>query len=125
MSIQYENLKEQYASKSNGYYEISRAEMLPFVPVECARVLEIGCSSGGFGKLIKDRGSDTIVWGIEPDKTAADVAATRLDRVINGTFSPSLPEIAGKTFDCIVFNDVLEHLVDPAQILDQCKQFLT
>ena len=43
---------------------------------------------------------------------AAAKAETRLDRVIVGSAEIELP-FAEESFDCIIFNDVLEHLVDP------------
>ena len=92
------------------YDDWDRAEVLPFVP-EANRILEVGCSYGGFGQLLKGRSNSPEVWGIEPEPKAAEVAASRLDRVIVGDF-PALAPV-GERFDCVVFNDVLEHLVDP------------
>ena len=39
-----------------------------------------------------------------------------------GFFPDDLP--AGGTYDCIVFNDVLEHVVDPWSMLDRAKERL-
>jgi 2-polyprenyl-3-methyl-5-hydroxy-6-metoxy-1,4-benzoquinol methylase len=39
-----------------------------------------------------------------------------------GFFPDDLP--AGESFDCIVFNDVLEHVVDPWSMLDRAKERL-
>lgn len=48
--------------------------------------------------------------GVEPDPVAAARAAAVYDEVIVGHF----PEcVGGRTFDCIVMNDVLEHMEDP------------
>jgi 2-polyprenyl-3-methyl-5-hydroxy-6-metoxy-1,4-benzoquinol methylase len=50
----------------------------------------------------------------------ADKARSRLDKVIVGGIEeqPGLPD---GYFDCIVFNDVLEHLVDPWTVLRSIK----
>jgi 2-polyprenyl-3-methyl-5-hydroxy-6-metoxy-1,4-benzoquinol methylase len=48
-----------------------------------------------------------------------------MDRVINDIFTPTLPDIAEKTFDAICLNDVLEHVVSPEQILRELKPFLS
>jgi 2-polyprenyl-3-methyl-5-hydroxy-6-metoxy-1,4-benzoquinol methylase len=61
--------------------------MLPFVPVNCRRVLDVGCAEGLFGESLK-KVRRAEVWGIEPTKPAAAVAATRLDRVIECAFGP-------------------------------------
>ncbi len=75
-----------YNNKSAEYYQVARAEMLRFVPENCRRVLDIGCAEGAFGESLKKaRGIE--VWGIEPTKSAAAVAITKLDRVIEGVFS--------------------------------------
>ena len=124
MDSQYNNLSEQYASKSDGYYETERSEMLPFIPQDALSVLDVGCSSGGFGKLIKDMLPGAEVWGIEPSEDFAAIAKTKLDNAICSTFELGMPELAGKTFDCIIFNDVLEHLVNPEQALLDSKEYL-
>lgn len=125
MDTPYSSLSEQYSSKPEGYYENARPEMVPFVPESCRSVLEVGCSSGAFGKLLKECRPECEVWGIEPNAEAAQLASTRLDKAICGTFRAGMPELEGRTFDCIVFNDVLEHLPNPEQILEESKQYMT
>ena len=125
MDTPYSSLSEQYSSKPEGYYENARPEMVPFVPESCKLVLEVGCSSGAFGKLLKENRPECEVWGIEPNAEAAQLASTRLDKAICGTFRAGMPELEGRSFDCIVCNDVLEHVPNPEQILEDCKQYLT
>ncbi len=125
MNSQYENLAGQYSAKPDGYYETTRSEMLPFIPAESSSILEIGCSSGAFGKLIKNERPGTVVWGIEPDEESAKKALKNLDHVICSTFSTELEELKGKKFDVICMNDVLEHMVNPDTVLLDCKSFLS
>ena len=54
---------------------------------------------------------------------AARVASTRLTRVLVGAYPAVLP--AGERFDCIIFNDVLEHMVDPQRVLAVARSHLT
>ena len=98
-------MDEQYA-----YEDWDRSEVLPFVPFSAQSILDIGCSFGGFGASIKSRRPGAEVWGLEPNADAAGTARSRLDEVIVGHFPQDAPE---RKFDCVVFNDVLEHLVDP------------
>lgn len=121
MDAQYQSLAAQYSEKSEEYYEMERPEVLQLIPESVTTVLEIGCGSGSFGKLIKTKRPDTVVWGIEPNQAAAQLASKRLDRVICRTFEPGMMELERQLFDCIVFNDVLEHLVDPFGVLEQIK----
>jgi SAM-dependent methyltransferase len=105
------------------YSETTREEMLRFIPRNAKMVLDVGCSVGNFGKLLKSQ-HGSKVWGVEVDPASAQLAGAKLDHVYNAAFSPSmgLPE---NFFDCIVFNDVLEHMIDPYTALRYAKKLLT
>lgn len=111
-----------YSTKSTEYFQQVRPEMLQYVPAHCRRALDVGCAEGNFGVSLK-RTLGLEVWGVEPTEAAAEVAAAKLDRVIEGLFKPEmgLPE---KTFDCIFFNDVLEHMPEPELALRYAKSLL-
>jgi 2-polyprenyl-3-methyl-5-hydroxy-6-metoxy-1,4-benzoquinol methylase len=106
------------------YFSNVRTEMLHFIPGNCKIILEVGCSGGLFGESLKKNRKATV-WGVEPNVEAATLAATRLDKVITGEFPAVLPDFPAGFFDCIVFNDVLEHLTDPEKALDGCKRILS
>ena len=125
MDREYQDQEQLYQNKSADYYSEPRAEMLPFVPVGSKSILEIGCGSGAFGSSLKQRQPETVVWGIEPDAAAARVASKTLDHVFTGTFTTELSALAGKKFDVICLNDVLEHLAEPHLVLTACKDLLT
>src|SRR6266404_6550133 len=94
------------------YYQCDRAEMLPFVPQSVSRVLEVGCGAGRFGAEIR-RSRKAEVWGIEAIPEIAAQAAERLDRVLTKNIEDGALELPSDYFDCIIFNDVLEHLTYP------------
>lgn len=104
------------------YYEADRSDLLPFLPERIGRALDVGCASGTFGLLLKERGAE--VWGIEPTE-AAHKAAGRLDRVIHGTFRDAESELPPASFDLVSFTDVLEHLDDCVQTLADVKALLS
>jgi len=107
------------------YHGRPRREMLPFVPVGARRVLDIGCGAGAFGAGLKAEGGDGIeVWGVELDPDAAARAGEVLDRVITGDARRAPAELAGEVFDCLVLNDVLEHLREPADLLRDLRPLL-
>lgn len=112
-----------YRSKASAYFSVPRSEMLPYIPATCRRLLEVGCGIGRFGETLKQT-RNMEVWGVEPLASAAQVAATKLDHVTTGLFDPQngLPEAS---FDCIVFNDVLEHMVAPEKALQYAKKLLS
>lgn len=103
------------------YYLWPRKEILSFTPNNISTVLDLGCGGGYFGKSLKEI-KDCIVWGVEPS-SAASIAEQYLDRVFHAHFDQSL-DFEGKKFDCIFFNDVLEHLENPHNALDTAKKNL-
>lgn len=105
------------------YLENRRLEMLPYIPTTARRVLDVGCGKGTFAREVKQaRGSE--VWGIELDPTAAAVAREHLDRVEVGDVDQCVEALPSSTFDCVVFNDVLEHLVHPDRTLRRVARIL-
>jgi SAM-dependent methyltransferase len=76
-------------------------------------LLEVGCAHGWFLDAAAARGYR--VHGLEPDAPIAAQALRRGHAVTTGFFPAALP--ADARYDAIVFNDVLEHLPDPAGAL--------
>lgn len=112
----------QYANTFEAYANSERSEMLKFVPTTAARILDVGCSVGNFGSLLKKE-RNAEVWGVEIDPQASSIAAGKLDRVICGEFSSALP-LPRRSFDCVVFNDVLEHMVDPVPAIRHAAELV-
>ncbi len=109
--MQYDN---RYLEKDISYYRLDRGEMLGFVPAGAKRILEVGCGNGAFALAVKKR-QDCEYWGIEPYEDAAREAGKIVDRLIVGLLhADDLPDTY---FDCIIFNDVLEHFTDPGEVL--------
>ncbi|HEY3401319.1 MAG TPA: class I SAM-dependent methyltransferase [Geothrix sp.] len=112
-----------YSAKNHGYYANNRDDMLAFIPAGVRRILEIGCGSGEFGAAIKRRGEVEIV-GVELVESAAAIARQRLDQVITADIQFQDLDLPGQSFDCLVCNDVLEHLVDPWSALARLRHFI-
>ena len=89
---------------------------------DCRRVLDVGCADGTFGEALK-RAREVEVWGVEPTKSAAAAAKAKLDRVVEGMFDPQMDLPVG-SFDCILFNDVLEHMLAPELALRYARRLL-
>ena len=118
----YRGLEEMYSEKTQEYYEYERPEMAELLPPRAHRVLDVGCGGGAFGRLLKVK-FGCEVWGVESEAGAAETAVSRLDRVITGYFGEGKGLPAGY-FDCVYFNDVLEHIADPWSALRLTKQYL-
>jgi 2-polyprenyl-3-methyl-5-hydroxy-6-metoxy-1,4-benzoquinol methylase len=112
-----------YETKPDNYFEHARFEMLPYVPTTCQRVLDVGCGQGNFGEALK-QSRKVEVWGLEPVASAVAEAATKLDRAIEGIFTPDV-DLPPASFDAIIFNDVLEHMPEPTEALQFAHKLLT
>lgn len=88
------------------------------------RVLELGCSTGYITRRLLQK--KCTVTGIENDSEAARAARTTgarvLDRDLNSEdrFAGLQPE-----FDVVLMGDVLEHLVNPYEVLRQVRDLLS
>ena len=107
-------------TKPESYYLGTRDEMLRFMPEDAATVLEIGCGAGNFGYRLKQLGAREV-WGVEVAESAAERAKKVLDRVLVGDIADLIDQLPADYFDLIVFNDVLEHMVDPFTVLAKIK----
>jgi len=107
-----------------GYFTNERDEMIPFIPFECNKILDIGCSEGIFGQLLK-KDQTVEVWGVEIDEAAASSAREKLDVVIQGDFLEKVDQLPKNHFNCVVLNDALEHFTDPWNLLTAIKPLLS
>jgi 2-polyprenyl-3-methyl-5-hydroxy-6-metoxy-1,4-benzoquinol methylase len=106
------------------YYEHARPEMLEFIPPHSSTILEVGCGQGSFAKVIKNKMS-VEYWGVELSDVAAQEAEKSLDKVLIGDITEQYDKLPDSFFDCIIFNDVLEHMLEPFVALDNLKNKLT
>lgn len=114
---------KNYDEKQQSYFEYPRKEMLDFIPESVQSVLEIGCGSGAFGALVKQRRGCRYT-GVELMDCAAVQARSRLDEVVVANIEQVSLPFPPRSFDCLVCNDVLEHLVDPWKSLQTLTQFV-
>lgn len=106
--------------QNTDYYSFERNEVFQFIPQGIEKTLDVGCAAGAFSsKLKKERNIET--WGIEMEKAAAEIAKTKLDNVLIGSFDEIADTLPLEYFDCIFFNDVLEHMPYPEACLTKIK----
>ncbi|MBD3366177.1 methyltransferase domain-containing protein [candidate division WWE3 bacterium] len=92
-----------------------------------SKILDVGCWKGGLGKaLIKKK--SCVVDGVDLNPEALEVASQRgyrevYDFDLNQGNLDKLP--LEETYDYIVFADVLEHLINPAEVLEAFAPFLS
>jgi 2-polyprenyl-3-methyl-5-hydroxy-6-metoxy-1,4-benzoquinol methylase len=87
------------------------------------RLLETGCANGRFSGVLNELGCTVV--GVEIDPNAAAQAAKVCDQVIIGNLedTETLHQIPGG-FDVILFGDVLEHMVQPWEVLRSLRDRL-
>ena len=105
-----------------GYYKNQRKEMLEFIPEDSKRILEVGCGEGVFSSMMSR--FDREIWGIEINEISAELAAKKCQRVLIGDFETVYHQLPKRYFDCIVFNDVLEHLYAPWDVIRNVEELL-
>lgn len=112
---------------ASGKYEGGRPDMVPFLPASTRTVLDIGCGSGAFGAQLLERAPGLELWAVEPDVGGAQSAARSgsYARVVVGGFPEKAGELPEAFFDCIYFNDVLEHVVEPGDALVAAQDLLS
>jgi 2-polyprenyl-3-methyl-5-hydroxy-6-metoxy-1,4-benzoquinol methylase len=111
-----------------GHYEDHYNETLfGMIAAEPRRVLDLGCSTGRFGEVLKGKYPSAWVAGVEAGQAAAAKAASRLDRVVHAKldgFDFSAHGFEPGEFDLVVAADILEHLFNPWQLLADARRFM-
>lgn len=106
-----------------GYFQNTRSEMLKYIPQNAIKILEVGCGEGNFCRQLKR--TDREIWGIEINDKVALKAENVCDKVLVGDIDILMEQLPAGYFDCIIFNDVLEHLYTPWNTLGNIKKMLS
>jgi 2-polyprenyl-3-methyl-5-hydroxy-6-metoxy-1,4-benzoquinol methylase len=91
-----------------------------FEGVSHGRLLDVGCGSGELLEHFAARGWEP--YGIDPSPAAAAAARRRGAKAHEGTLLDHRWQ--GETFEAIVFQHSLEHVVDPIAALEQALSLL-
>lgn len=113
-----------HISRENLDANDSLVKMLTMVG-KSKRVVDFGCATGYFAKLLSQEGCEVVGVEINPD--AAKIAEQYCKRVVVADLDNiDLTTILGDDkFEVATFGDVLEHLKDPWTFLSTVKKILT
>lgn len=89
--------------------------------VASGSMLEVGCAQGTFLEIAVNRGFQCL--GLEPNNGLFQIASKRGLKLVSGFFPDDLPQT--DTFDCVVFNDVFEHIPDTRVVMQNCHSRLS
>ncbi len=110
------------------YGDNPRTEIIDLINEELGQILEIGCSSGATGLAVKQKFPNVKYIGIDSNKEAAEIAQTRLDKVIVSDIEKEPLDtfrLEKESFDLIICADILEHLYDPWKVLHDIRDYLS
>jgi len=112
---------------SKQLYDGFNPDLLPLIPREAKRVIEIGCSTGALAREYRKLNPGCEYVGIEPNPESAAIAEDRCSRVL----ASAIEDLAPAEFqallpaDCWILADVLEHLPDPWGLLARIREGMT
>ena len=109
-------------SEITSYYTHLRRSVLDCVPKTAKYVLSVGCASGITEAELVKQGMKVV--GVEINSEAAKIARERGLTILEGNVSEIDVNINAQLYDCIIYADVLEHLIDPCKILKRHVDFL-
>jgi SAM-dependent methyltransferase len=89
-----------------------------------ARVLDYGCGWGGFSKMLEERGNDVV--GIDLDDNEIDICRHVWGESERLSFRQvAITELDAASFDCVVSNEVIEHVHNPGTYLAEINRVLS
>jgi SAM-dependent methyltransferase len=117
---------EELQAQSRNYYPDSSAEFsraLNFaLENDVQEILDVGCGSGAFLNLAKSAGLST--FGIELNPKAAELARKAGHRVFDTLVSDLIQQERHPQSDMVTAWQVLEHVPDPLDFLNDCSQLV-
>lgn len=97
--------------------------IIPTLIAPSTSVLDVGCNTGYFAKILKKKG--VVTDGIDINSKALKIAKKYCDHVFKRDLYTGRLSIPRKKYDYIIFADVLEHLPRPDLLLGDAKKHLT
>jgi 2-polyprenyl-3-methyl-5-hydroxy-6-metoxy-1,4-benzoquinol methylase len=123
-----EYLDVESAGLEPDYHTVGRADLAAMYSNTPTTILDVGCAAGSTAALLKQRFPKSRVWGIEMNRAAAQLANSKLDRVLVGKFEDFDLEKEGivkGTLDAVLLADVLEHMYNPWDVMVKLRPFMS
>ncbi|MCI4678832.1 methyltransferase domain-containing protein [Rhodoblastus acidophilus] len=107
-------------------HDFFNGDLLSFMPPDCNRVVEVGCSTGALARAYLKVNSNCHYAGVEIDPNYAEAARKICAEAVVGDVETMPGETFERLFacDCAVFGDTLEHLRDPWDVLRRIRPLL-
>jgi SAM-dependent methyltransferase len=99
------------------YADSLNTDLLRYMPLTARVILDVGCGTGTLAAAYRRLNPRARIFGIETDREAAAVAMPHLDGIARTEPADQPLPFDVEGVDCILYRDVLEHLVDPGSLL--------
>ncbi|MFH1967837.1 MAG: class I SAM-dependent methyltransferase, partial [bacterium] len=99
-----------------------RDDFLSLIPKGVEKILDVGCGEGNLSIKLREKGIEVV--GIERDEKSYNSAKENINKVFFADVEKfQLPFPIGY-FNCIIYADILEHLICPLAVLKNHRDFL-
>jgi 2-polyprenyl-3-methyl-5-hydroxy-6-metoxy-1,4-benzoquinol methylase len=113
----------------NNYYQVDCTEkeysnfgnkaLLTLLNGNTKRVLDVGCGAGDNARLIKNNNPDITIHGITLSEKEKNRCLDLMEQCLIANIENGIPEeIIQNRYDTIIFSHVLEHVKDPAKVVE-------
>jgi 2-polyprenyl-3-methyl-5-hydroxy-6-metoxy-1,4-benzoquinol methylase len=115
--------KLKFATYSKLYYEPVRQELVASIPGEAKTLLSIGCGWGTTEAALAGKGLSVVAVPLDPViPGGAEAAGVEM---AHGDFRTAYDQMKGRSFDCILFSNIIHLVPDPGAILSLFQWLLS
>ena len=109
---------------TENYYDGLNKKLFDLIPKTGKKILELGCANGQLGRAFKAENSSIHWTGLDFSKEAILNAEKHLDEVLHIDLNKEsiLEILKNRQFDVVVIGDLLEHLINPEQVLSDISE---
>ncbi len=111
-------------ARKNDYFRQERRDVETLVPKDALKILDVGCGEGILGRRLLAKGAREVI-GIELTPDVCERAKNNLTGVLCGNVEKIDLSFDEGYFDCMIFADILEHLIDPLSMLKKLRNNLS
>lgn len=110
--------------KNLKYYTLKRSEIFSLINLSSKSILEVGCAYGALGEAIKLNNPEVVLHGIEINPEAQEHLVKNYDKFYIADVETFDLNNFNRTYDSIIYADVLEHTRNPDLIVAEHLHFL-
>jgi len=87
------------------------------------KIIDVGCGWGIFAKMMEEKGNSVL--GIDNSENEIEICKTVWGDTESLRFeSKDIREMENESYECVVSTQVIEHVHNPGNYLDQCNRLL-